>query len=76
MRKLTEEQLARVRLGLPAFSVRGERNPNAKLTPEKVRAIRHGYNVEERTLASIAAEYRVVVGTVHDIVAKRTWRYV
>ena len=76
MRKITEEQMARVRAGLPAFVHRGERVQNAKLNAEKVRAIRAAYFGDERTLVCIAAEFGVSKSTIHGVVKRRCWGHV
>jgi hypothetical protein len=52
--------------------VRGTEVASAKLTDEKVRAIRR----EERTRAEIGAEYGISKGTVSSVWARRTWKHV
>ena len=54
---------------------RGERNPMAKLTAEKVRAIRSRYE-ERRSYKAVAAEFGCSWGMVRNIVKGRSWRHV
>ena len=50
----------------------GDGNPNAKLTEEKVRAIRK----DQRTLKVLAAEYGVSISTLQSAKVGRTWKQV
>ena len=56
-------------------SNRGSRNPQAKLTPELVTAIRH-YRSEGHSVDDLAAVYGVSKWTIYDACnPKRTWQY-
>lgn len=53
----------------------GERNGNAKLTEDKVRDIRAGYELGD-TVASLSLSYQVSCTAIYDIVRGDTWRHV
>ena len=53
-------------------STRGERNPQAKLTEEKVRAIRSSNS----TSSELAKTYNVSVSNIHSIKRKQRWTHV
>lgn len=53
-------------------STRGERNPQAKLTEEKVRAIRSSNS----TSSELAKMYNVSVSNIHSIKRKQRWTHV
>ncbi len=52
----------------------GERHPRAKLTAEKVRAIRQ-LRIQGWTLRRLAAEFGVSDHTVRAILDSRTWKH-
>lgn len=59
----------------PERRPRGERHPGTRLTAELVRQIR-ALRVEGATCAALARRFGVSRGTIHNVVARRTWRHV
>jgi hypothetical protein len=64
-----------VRLAGLTRSLTGANSPNAKLTDERVRAIRAGLEAGA-SQASLAREYGVSERTVHNIMHAKTWRHI
>jgi hypothetical protein len=56
--------------------IRGERQGNAKLTEEKVLAIRSMWRTGGVTQRQIAAHFGISFPNVNDIVLRKTWRHV
>ncbi len=54
--------------------MRGERNPNARLTVAQVREIRQAH-AAGATIPALAARYAVTVETIRHIVHYKTWRH-
>lgn len=61
--------------GSHANKPRGEGHPNAKMTAEKVRALRAAY-ATTRALRPLAREYAITTTAVLQIVQRRTWKHV
>ena len=57
----------------PEKRARGERHSSAKLTAEKVAAIRASYKAGGASYYSLAVEYDVKRSTIRDIVVGKTW---
>jgi hypothetical protein len=60
----------------PERLARGETNGNAKMTADRVRAIRERYDAGGILLRELAAEFSCPLGTVHQIITRKTWRHV
>lgn len=62
----------------PINPPRGERQHNARLTPDIVRALRaeHMAYIRGRGYSALAKRYGVAWPTVRDVVTYRTWRHV
>lgn len=60
----------------PEKFVQGERNPNAKLTDEKVRYIREKFALGAVSPDSLAIEVGVTPGTLRNVITRRSWRHV
>lgn len=56
--------------------VMGEASPNAKLDPDKVRAIRSEYATGKTTLSSLGKKYSVNLTLIHRIVKRLSWAHV
>jgi len=56
-------------------SLAGERNIHAKLTADRVHAIRRRYAEGNATYRVLADEHGVTPQTIHDIVAGRSWKH-
>ena len=59
---------------LAGTDVRGEKNPAAKLTEKKVRTIRSLYCKGDG--GELSRIYGVTYATIHNIVRRKTWRFV
>jgi len=55
--------------------LRGEKNPNAKLTDEQVIALRQRYATGGVTAAQLAREYGVSQAMVGLIIHRRNWKH-
>jgi hypothetical protein len=65
------------RLGLTRVpGLKGERNPNAKLTDSAVRDIRARYAPGSVTLKHLASEYDVSPDLIGLVVKRKTWRHI
>lgn len=53
--------------------LRGEKNPSAKLTWEKVDAIRAAWDNKVLDQKQLAAQYGVTESTIHKIVNRYSW---
>ncbi len=60
-------------IALPEKRARGERSATAKLTNEKVKAIRERYAQGEITMRSLGSQFGVNATTVYMVVQRRTW---
>jgi hypothetical protein len=56
-------------------STRGEKNPSAKLTEEKVKSIKHGF-ADGKTDSELAGQFNIVRQTVNNIRHNKRWSYV
>lgn len=55
---------------------RGERNPVAKLTAEKVREIRRLYSAGDTSQHKLGAQFGVCREVIRSVVRRRTWQHV
>jgi len=53
----------------------GEAHADAKLNDDKVRRIREEYS-QGVSMAKLASKYGVVVGTIHPLIHRKTWKHV
>jgi hypothetical protein len=88
MRKITEEQMARIRAG-DRYAMRrglGENHKNAKLTPSAVRSIRRAYgrwdgdmrryHRDGPTIHELAQRHGVGKNAIRSVIKRETWRHV
>jgi DNA-binding transcriptional regulator YiaG len=55
--------------------LRGERNPNAKLSPDAVLAIRRAYATGKVRQQDLAATFGVSRALISDVTTRRRWRH-
>lgn len=60
--------------GKPNAFPPGTDHPNAKLDPERVRALRERYDAGGISLKALGVEFDLDASTAHDIVRGRTWK--
>jgi hypothetical protein len=62
----------------PYASRRGEARPAAKMTAERVRAMRHRRETEQPrpSIAALARDFGVSTATAHAILTRRYWSHV
>lgn len=60
----------------PETYARGEQHPNARLTADDVRAIRHRYANEPMSMARLAVQYGVSTGHIQRIIDRHVWTHV
>lgn len=65
--------MLRKRRGNTSIRARCETHPQAKLTLDDVRTIRHLYFAERRTLREIGDYFAVSLSNIHNIVRRKTW---
>jgi hypothetical protein len=57
------------------LSLPGEKSPNAKLTTENVKSIRHLYFAERRSRRELAKFFSISINCISSVVNKRTWDF-
>ncbi len=64
------------RNGARRFPRLGERNPAARLTAAKVRAIRRAYALTDVTMRELGERYGVSKGAIRFVIRRINWRHV
>lgn len=66
----------RRRGGVDTSNQSGEKNKQAKLTAEQVRAMRQRYAANDVYMEQLASEYGISIGHVSVIINRKAWRHV